>query len=349
MKKINWGKGIMKKANILRGITTAAGIAGAVLFTITAAAKNSRFDNSISRDDNNNICINFSEVEVLLPSDWAGKCRIVTSSDSAEFFHIKSQDKFKEDGLDGGWLFTVSYSPNTDFMVQPDFVTLGEVDDGYYYAAFPTDVQAYLEDGDACSEYFSLYQDIDWVQENMSLVYFDDTSVISSEEEYIFPDSSTRLLSSGDLSGMDTQKIQMAINEIYARHHRKFVMQEVQDYFNSKSWYEGTIEAEDFDPSVMNSYESANIELMVKALSQVSDSGTISSSSARAADSYGMIIECGSGYFRVRQQDGSIIQFWYDNSRLGSMGLTADDITVGSTISLIYNTETYEATSILIW
>lgn len=41
-------------------------------------------------------------------------------------------------------------------------------------------------------------------------------------------------------------------------------MKEVQDYFNSKSWYNGYIEPNDFDVSVMNSYESQNIGLLVK-------------------------------------------------------------------------------------
>lgn len=44
----------------------------------------------------------------------------------------------------------------------------------------------------------------------------------------------------------------------------KFAMKEVQDYFNSKSWYNGYIEPNDFDVSVMNSYESQNIGLLVK-------------------------------------------------------------------------------------
>ena len=65
---------------------------------------------------------------------------------------------------------------------------------------------------------------------------------------------------------MSADEIQMAITEIYARHHRTFVLQEVQDYFNSKSWYSGTIEAADFDVSVMNTYECANINLMVDYL-----------------------------------------------------------------------------------
>ena len=65
---------------------------------------------------------------------------------------------------------------------------------------------------------------------------------------------------------MNADEVQMAINEIYARHHRLFVLKDVQEYFDSKSWYDGYISAENFDTSVMNVYECANINLMVSYL-----------------------------------------------------------------------------------
>ena len=54
----------------------------------------------------------------------------------------------------------------------------------------------------------------------------------------------------------------MQKNEIYARHGRKFQSAELQNYFNSKSWYSGTIEAADFDESVLNDFEKKNAELL---------------------------------------------------------------------------------------
>ena len=35
-----------------------------------------------------------------------------------------------------------------------------------------------------------------------------------------------------------------------------------QDYFESKSWYKGTVKPSDFDESVLNKYEKANIDLI---------------------------------------------------------------------------------------
>ena len=57
-------------------------------------------------------------------------------------------------------------------------------------------------------------------------------------------------------------QLELAKNEIYARHGRQFVTDYIADYFNSKSWYKGTVEPETFDAdtSVFNEYEVANIQ-----------------------------------------------------------------------------------------
>ncbi len=58
---------------------------------------------------------------------------------------------------------------------------------------------------------------------------------------------------------MDYEKTRMAINEIYARRGRKFQTQDLDAYFSSKSWYNGTIDADHFDEKVFNAYEKENI------------------------------------------------------------------------------------------
>ena len=39
-----------------------------------------------------------------------------------------------------------------------------------------------------------------------------------------------------------------------------FSPKELQNYFNSKSWYRGTIEPSDFQQSVLNDYEKKNAD-----------------------------------------------------------------------------------------
>lgn len=83
-----------------------------------------------------------------------------------------------------------------------------------------------------------------------------------SSSEYILPYSSSNLLSYSDISGMSLQELNYARNEIYARHGRKFVSQELRDYFGSKSWYYPSIEPGAFSESVLSDVEIRNIELL---------------------------------------------------------------------------------------
>ena len=81
--------------------------------------------------------------------------------------------------------------------------------------------------------------------------------------DYFFPESSSRYLTDDEVSVYSSQQLELAKNEIYARHGRQFVIQSIADYFNSKSWYQGTIDPDTFDAqqdSIFNEYETANIQ-----------------------------------------------------------------------------------------
>ena len=80
--------------------------------------------------------------------------------------------------------------------------------------------------------------------------------------EYILPNSASEYLTKSDLKGLSAKECRLARNEIYARHGRRFQDEELQKYFDSCSWYEGTIEPEDFQESMLNEYEKANRDLI---------------------------------------------------------------------------------------
>ena len=86
----------------------------------------------------------------------------------------------------------------------------------------------------------------------------------AGKDEYIIPDSNSRYLSDADLSGLNIQQINYAKNEIYARHGRRFQSAELQTYFNSKSWYNGTVDPAAFRESMLNDFEKRNVELLSK-------------------------------------------------------------------------------------
>ena len=93
------------------------------------------------------------------------------------------------------------------------------------------------------------------------------TETVSSGD-YIIPDSSSRYITEEDLTGLSDYEILLARNEIYARHGRMFVNEDLDSYFRSKSWYQPTVSGSDFTEeyaaSVFNDFERTNIDTIVK-------------------------------------------------------------------------------------
>lgn len=58
------------------------------------------------------------------------------------------------------------------------------------------------------------------------------------------------------------EQLRIARNEIYARHGRLFIDEELQRHFENCSWYEGKFAPADFSEGLLNEYERANILLM---------------------------------------------------------------------------------------
>lgn len=87
----------------------------------------------------------------------------------------------------------------------------------------------------------------------------DNYSDSSEENEYVLPDSANRKLKKSDLKGLSKEELRVARNEIYARHGRKFDDKKLQKYFDSQSWYEGTVPASEFSEDVLSSVEKKNV------------------------------------------------------------------------------------------
>ncbi len=97
----------------------------------------------------------------------------------------------------------------------------------------------------------------------------DDTEDMSStDSEYIFPNSDSEYLTKDDIAGMSKSEINLAKNELYARHGRKFKSKELQEYFDSKSWYYGIYSPKQWDKKgdkyFFNKYEIKNRNLLKK-------------------------------------------------------------------------------------
>ena len=84
----------------------------------------------------------------------------------------------------------------------------------------------------------------------------------TDDSEYIFPESSTRLLTREEVEAHTKEELRLARNEIFARHGMIFGG-DLEEYFSSKSWYNPTISGEDFyDKVEMSLIEEENIILI---------------------------------------------------------------------------------------
>lgn len=92
----------------------------------------------------------------------------------------------------------------------------------------------------------------------------DNSDTDDSDEEYIYPQSDSEYISAEDASQLDDDDLRIAINEIYARHGYHFKSSELQDYFDSCSWYtdEGITDQSEIK-SDMNKYEKKNLKILV--------------------------------------------------------------------------------------
>ncbi len=95
--------------------------------------------------------------------------------------------------------------------------------------------------------------------------------------DYILPESNSRIMTEADVEGLSLKELNYAKNEIYARHGRKFQSKELQDYFGSKSWYEGKYEGNEFDAtygvSLLSDIEKKNAEFLKKKEFAMSSGG----------------------------------------------------------------------------
>lgn len=96
----------------------------------------------------------------------------------------------------------------------------------------------------------------------------DEHRQLQKELDYIFPDSDKRELTQEDIKESLNGDIEKGINEIYARYGMIFGDSAIQEYFESKSWYHGEIEAKDRSQieEKLNEYEKTNIKFLEQYL-----------------------------------------------------------------------------------
>lgn len=124
----------------------------------------------------------------------------------------------------------------------------------------------------------------------------------NQSQEYIFPDSNSRYLSEEEIRSMDADKLRIARNEILARHGYIFNDEELNQYFNSTSWYHGTVRSDEFRMDwVLNDFEKKNIELISYVEESNRESSTAKGETISDADVVG-------GYANITEMAESLIE-----------------------------------------
>ena len=94
----------------------------------------------------------------------------------------------------------------------------------------------------------STFSDVDW------------ESVPTNQ--FLLADSYHTMMTERHVSRLSLKQLNIAINEIYARHGMIFEDDDLQRYFESTTWYQGTVEPEDFSESWFNDVEQYNVEFL---------------------------------------------------------------------------------------
>lgn len=81
------------------------------------------------------------------------------------------------------------------------------------------------------------------------------------EEEFLLPESNSRVLEEEELLGMTKAELRIARNEIYARYGWRFESEELADHFEGKAWY---VPGENVDDAILSDVERANIKLITE-------------------------------------------------------------------------------------
>ena len=87
----------------------------------------------------------------------------------------------------------------------------------------------------------------------------------AADGDYVLPNSSTKQITAEQAAALSNDDLQIAINEIYARHGYAFqTSQKMMDYFASKSWYTADPNMTDMSLVPLTDIEQKNLDILVK-------------------------------------------------------------------------------------
>ena len=192
-----------------------------------------------------------------LPESW--KDLVIEERQENGTVHFLQKKSWESMG--DGRLFSLIMFADASYVNLPDYEIWGYDGPYVYVVSRPTDVCFDADNLQIREEYMMLGSQVENLRAGFRI---DSATARYDGDEFIFPNSSDCLLEYWDLVNLSGSALRIARNEIYARHGRRFDDEELSRYFNSLSWYEGTIAPEEFRDDLLNETERANIRLMLE-------------------------------------------------------------------------------------
>lgn len=94
-------------------------------------------------------------------------------------------------------------------------------------------------------------------------------------ETYVFAGSNQMELAQEELDGLSYGQLHLALYEIYARHGRRFFDENLQAYFDSKSWYVPLPEDVLYSEGDLNDIERSNIVAIKETMERYEETHTV--------------------------------------------------------------------------
>lgn len=107
------------------------------------------------------------------------------------------------------------------------------------------------------------------------------SQAFKESEERILPESSSRLLTGKDLEGLAVYTLDLARNEIFARHGYIFSNEQYRSYFSNKSWYSPN---EAYQENLLNDIEKKNANFLKQLANKYSANFRIVEGNSISAD-----------------------------------------------------------------
>lgn len=170
-----------------------------------------------------------------------------------------------------------------------------------------------------------------------------ETGEAKAQGDYMLPTSNTEIVGWEDVKDLTQEELRIARNEIYARHGRRFKAQDLQTYFDGKSWYQGTIEPDKFSEDMLNAYEKRNIRYL-KGMEPTAGLGQLSEApSKKIIDRYGYEEGHSLLSFALKEGTAKDCGDYYQVDALYSQGIEAPgDLKYGDQVTLVFNELTGE-------